>query len=103
MMKASLLALGMVVGSVLAVVGFLAIGYLFRPQFVVDEPGVWTWYSSVIFAGVGAVGGSVMGRAACDWINKPRMHVPASSEIPPANAAVQPHRNTRPLRWLHRA
>jgi hypothetical protein len=103
MMKAILLALATVVGSVLGVLVFLVTDLRFHPPFAADESGVWTEYGFLILGGVGAVGGAVMGWAACVWITKPRMYVPAPSEDPPANVPVRSRRNIRPLKWLDRA
>jgi ABC-type branched-subunit amino acid transport system permease subunit len=102
MMKAILLLLGAFVGSVLGVLIFLVIDFRFHPPFAVYEPGVWTEYGPLILGGVGAMCGVVMGRAACVWINKPRVCAPVPSEIPPADVTVQSRRNIRPLTWRYR-
>jgi len=103
MMKAILLLLGAVVGSLLGVLVFLVIDFPFHPPFAVYEPGVWTEYGSLILGGLGAISGVVMGWAACVRINKPRRHVAGPSEDTPANVPVRSRRNIRPLKWLHRA
>jgi hypothetical protein len=101
-MKAILLALATVVGSVLGVLAFFVIDLRFHPPFAADEPGVWTEYGSFIFGGLGAICGVVMGWAACVRINKPRRHVAGPPEIPPTDGLVQSRRNSRPLTWWYR-
>jgi hypothetical protein len=103
MMKAILLLLGAFVGSVLGVLVFLVTDLRSHAAFAADESRVWTEYGFLILGGVGAIGGGVVGRAACVWLIKPRMYVPVPSEDPPANVPVRSCRNIRPLKWLHRA
>ena len=102
-MKAILLALAAVVGSVLSVLVYLAVDFHIHPTFAADELGVWTEYGSLIFGGVGTIPGVVMGRGAYAWINKRLTPVPEPGEYPAADATVQPRRNIRPLTWLYRA
>jgi hypothetical protein len=47
-MKAILLALAAVLGSVLGILVFLVIDFLFHPPFAVDELGVWTGYGPTV-------------------------------------------------------
>jgi hypothetical protein len=101
-MKAILLALVTVVGSVLGVLAFLVIDLRFHPPFAADESGVLTEYGFLILSSVGAIGGAVMGWAACVRINKPRRHVAGPPEIPPTDGLVQSRRNSRPLTWWYR-
>lgn len=103
MMKAILLGLAAVVGSVVSCLVYLVIDIVFDLPLADYERDVWTEYGSRIFGAVGGIGGVVMGWTACVWINKPRMHVAAPSEIPPTEKAVQSRKNIRPLTWLNQA
>ena len=75
MMKAILLGLAAVVGSVVSCLVYLVIDIVFDLPLADYERDVWTEYGSRIFGAVGGIGGVVMGWTACVWINKPRMHV----------------------------
>ena len=102
MMKAVFLALAAVVGSVPGVLVFAVVVFPSRPPFAIEELGVWMEYGSLLFGGVGAIGGVVMGRAAFVRISKPRIHVLVPSKLPPADLTVQARRKCRPLTWLYR-
>ena len=73
MMKGILLAVSAIVGFVLGVGAFLVIDFPLHPPFAVVEPTAWSQYGSLIFGGVGACCGVVLGWAACVWIKKRQM------------------------------
>jgi hypothetical protein len=102
MKKTILLALAAAAGSVSGLFVFLVIDSLFHLLYAVDEVGLWTEYGSFALGGIGTICGVAMGWVAFPWINKPRMYLPAPSEIAPADGTVPSRGNGRPLKWLYR-
>jgi hypothetical protein len=103
MMKAIVLALAAAAGSALGLLAFFVIEFFFLPTHAVDELKVWMEHDVLISGGVGAVCGVIMGWAVCLGIIKRRIQVSVTREIPSAETAVAPRKNSRPLTWLYRS
>jgi hypothetical protein len=77
--SAMITVLGAVAGFIEGVVFFVIIKFSLDAPFRVFESGEWMDYPSLIFGGVGAICGAVMGWAACAWKSKTRTSVSVPS------------------------
>jgi hypothetical protein len=73
--RAMITVLGAIAGFIEGVVFFVIINFSLDAPFRVFVSGEWMDYPLLIFAGVGAICGAVMGWAACAWMSKPRTYV----------------------------
>ena len=96
MTRAIFTVLGAIAGFVLGVVFVAIVNFSVNDPFDVFESGELLGYTSLIFGGVGAISGAVMGWAAHVWTRKPRAYVPVPRR--PARVGDSPYKGPFGLR-----